>query len=288
MPTRVEDGERFVKTVSLPPSPPGDLAAHVGDWLAIEEQAYAEVEREFDHGKVRAPDHWDINTIDAYMREKFGVGFGVWTTKPNGGKAIAFQTERDFVNLNVLTAHFHDIIANMDHYLKWRKSRLGLLRRYANDRIKTITEFDIMDDQINKHAEATMPNNENLAGIAKTVVAEAKRRPDQIHELVGKVSEAREALFAAMADIGTTFHTFKESTDNIAKELHAFRSSVVTDLSKAKSEMEDVRKFFLSKDHVTEIDRLREFITLCEQLKALKDSGFLDAVADTILKLEGS
>jgi hypothetical protein len=49
--------------------------------------------------------------------------------------------------------------------------------------------------------------------------------------------------------------------------------------------LKDVRTFFLEGDYEKQIDRLREFIDLCERLKALKDSGTLDAIADTILKL---
>jgi hypothetical protein len=30
--------------------------------------------------------------------------------------------------------------------------------------------------------------------------------------------------------------------------------------------------------------RLREFVELCERLQKLKESGFLDAVADTMIK----
>jgi hypothetical protein len=49
--------------------------------------------------------------------------------------------------------------------------------------------------------------------------------------------------------------------------------------------LRDVRTFFLEADYAKQIDRLREFIDLCERLKALKDAGTLDAIADTILKL---
>jgi hypothetical protein len=50
--------------------------------------------------------------------------------------------------------------------------------------------------------------------------------------------------------------------------------------------LKEVRQFFLDQTYETEINRLHEFIDLCERLKALKESGFLDTVADTILKLQ--
>jgi hypothetical protein len=49
--------------------------------------------------------------------------------------------------------------------------------------------------------------------------------------------------------------------------------------------LKEVRQFFLEESYETEIRRLHEFIDLCERLQSLKESGFLDTVADTILKL---
>jgi hypothetical protein len=51
------------------------------------------------------------------------------------------------------------------------------------------------------------------------------------------------------------------------------------------SALKDVRQFFLEEAYETEVRRLHEFIDLCERLKALKEEGTLDAVADTILKM---
>lgn len=50
--------------------------------------------------------------------------------------------------------------------------------------------------------------------------------------------------------------------------------------------LKEVRMFFLDDCYETEIQRLHEFIDVCERLKALKESGFLDDIADTILKLD--
>jgi hypothetical protein len=49
--------------------------------------------------------------------------------------------------------------------------------------------------------------------------------------------------------------------------------------------LKDVRQFFLNENHETEVARLKEFVELCERLQKLKASGFLDTVADTMLKL---
>jgi hypothetical protein len=61
--------------------------------------------------------------------------------------------------------------------------------------------------------------------------------------------------------------------------------TTTTEVSAMMKPLEDLRKFFLGADHETEVARLREFVDLCERLEKLKESGFLDTVADTMLKL---
>lgn len=235
------------------------------------------------------PEHYTAEDLDGFMRRMMGCGFGEWQTKANGDRELHIKTGRDFLNMAVLKAHWMDELAAIKALIVHNKDTVRMLEFILEHKETTTPQKAIaMKDKIDSEYAEGLPVPEALMAIGDQVIAEAAKRPAQINSITEKVGQAREALFAAMADIGTTFHTFKEASDGIAKELHAFRSSVVTDLSKARSEMEDVRKFFLSKDHVVEIERLREFITLCEKLKALKDSGFLDAVADTILKLEGS
>ena len=61
--------------------------------------------------------------------------------------------------------------------------------------------------------------------------------------------------------------------------------TTTTEVAAMLKPLEDVRQFFLGKDHEAEVARLREFVDLCERLQKLKQSGFLDTVADTMLKL---
>jgi hypothetical protein len=73
----------------------------------------------------------------------------------------------------------------------------------------------------------------------------------------------------------------KASLAEIREERIAFGSEIRLLMSGLK----EVRQFFLEDSYETQINRLHEFVDLCERLKALKESGFLDAVSDTILKL---
>jgi len=74
----------------------------------------------------------------------------------------------------------------------------------------------------------------------------------------------------------------------IAEALKAARSKKFALRTETRAMMEafkDVRQFFLDDDYGEQIRRLDEFVSLCERLEKLKDSGFLDTVADTMLKL---
>lgn len=151
----------------------------------------------------------------------------------------------------------------------------------------THEQFSLMSEKIQQEAIPQVPTNEALKAISASVAQEAERRPDQLTELLNKTLAAKQALFEAMKDMGESVAAFKTQTDAYAKDMHAFRASVLLDVSGAKRELEDVRKFFLAKEHTQEVERLKEFIGLCERLRELKRDGTLDAVAETILKLEG-
>ena len=50
--------------------------------------------------------------------------------------------------------------------------------------------------------------------------------------------------------------------------------------------LRDVREFFLGREYDQQMARLTEFVELCERLEKLKESGFLDSVAETMLRLD--
>ena len=68
-------------------------------------------------------------------------------------------------------------------------------------------------------------------------------------------------------------------------DLRSKRYAMVKETTDSLSALRDVRQFFMDKDFEAERDRLEEFVTLCERLQVLQESGFLDVVSDTMLKL---
>jgi hypothetical protein len=77
-----------------------------------------------------------------------------------------------------------------------------------------------------------------------------------------------------MGFMRTTLATVREQKMALSTETRSLLNS-----------LREVREFFLEDKHELEIKRLLEFVELCERLHNLKKSGFLDAIAETILRL---
>lgn len=121
--------------------------------------------------------------------------------------------------------------------------------------------------------------------IANQMIETAPKRPDELEDLVERTQVARKSLLEAIRSVGEAIEMFTPKSNEYIRELRSFSTCGVLELKNLLRAFEDIRKFFLSEQHEPEIKRLSEFVSMCERLKALKDSGFLDSVADTILKL---
>lgn len=261
----------------------------LSDWLAAELASFHEAMGVVDSYRHECnPDKMSAQDLNKLLLHKRGRGWGKW--KDGKGESLqgAAFTTSDFIDQKTLLASYVDHISIHQWYIQFRKKRLKLFIRYAAEPDLTLQTLETMSENVKQEFSETIPKPVALTTQAKIMQKEAEVRPDQLTVLLTKTIEAKEALYAAMADLGETVHGFKKLTDDYSKELHAFKSSVIFDLGAAKREMADVRKFFLEKEHVTEIDRLKEFLDLCDRFKKLKDDGVLDVITDVILKLEGA
>lgn len=122
--------------------------------------------------------------------------------------------------------------------------------------------------------------------MASTVISETEKMVVNKEKLVDRLTDARKALEMASGTYKKTWFEWVDESKNILPELRTWRMAVDSELAMVLKHFGEVRQFFLSDKHDEEVKRLREFVGLMERLKALKDSGFLDRVADTMLKLE--
>lgn len=114
---------------------------------------------------------------------------------------------------------------------------------------------------------------------------EAPKLENTMSELLTQTEASVEALRTAVHGIGRELEELKPIKKAMIEELRSLRMTAAQEIAQAMKPLEDVRQFFIGKDHAAEVGRLREFVELCERLERLKKDGFLDAVADTIIKL---
>lgn len=115
--------------------------------------------------------------------------------------------------------------------------------------------------------------------------AEAARELRKVDQLRKQTQETTEALLDAVRDFNAVLDDVKSLTHKSTIELRASRMAILREVKDCLPELNDLRRFFIGSTHEEEIARLREFVDLCERLKRLKDDGFLDDVATTILRL---
>ena len=121
--------------------------------------------------------------------------------------------------------------------------------------------------------------------LMSAVTAKVGKTVSSSEELLERSRDAR----AALEDLANSFQKswldFMDQSGKRLQDMRMFRMAMDTETRQLMASVKDVRQFFLDKDYEKERDRLKEFVELCERLKALKESGFLDTVADTMLGL---
>jgi hypothetical protein len=104
-------------------------------------------------------------------------------------------------------------------------------------------------------------------------------------QLKTKAQEAVDAIDYLVTQIGGPWKEYEGFVTQALSRVREQRIALSGETRLLMGALREVRQFFLEESYEKEISRLHEFVDLCERLKALKESGFIDAVADTILKL---
>ena len=142
--------------------------------------------------------------------------------------------------------------------------------------------------QLTKHQGTSEPLI-NINEMAKIMAREAnilaKQTPEIMSDIIEKTKESKETLLEVVRGIGHSIENLKPMKKEMIEELRGLRMTSTTEVAAMLKPLEELRKFFLGDDHQREVERLKEFVDLCERLQKLKESGFLDSVADTMLKI---
>lgn len=77
----------------------------------------------------------------------------------------------------------------------------------------------------------------------------------------------------------------RETKKELVEITRSMRMTVKGETSETLKRLEEVRQFFLGSDYAEQKNRINEFVELCDKLRDLKESGFLDAISETLIKL---
>lgn len=145
----------------------------------------------------------------------------------------------------------------------------------------------------------TEPTNNPMLDGTREPVAEGAISVDIVHSsvkrftqsvtssetLVERAKEANAAIEFLSNNVKRSWCDFEDWVKEAIVKTRSYKIGLETESRQLTANLRDVREFFFDPNHAEQVKRLREFVDLCERLKALKESGFLDDVADTILKL---
>lgn len=154
---------------------------------------------------------------------------------------------------------------------------------------KTMAKQSITGESLQKPQKTpdqAPPMMYKMSDIAKLVTEDLiKRCPKEMTELARASYDARSVIEETVKGIGTVVDSFDELMKESNSRIRAERMTVVAEVAQIMKSLKEIRTFFLGPDYREEQRQLKEFIELCERLKVLKDSGFLDQVADTMIRL---
>jgi hypothetical protein len=112
-----------------------------------------------------------------------------------------------------------------------------------------------------------------------------EKYPPEKSKFARTVLDVNKVIEEEVGRVNGTLVELERITDAALTKQRSLRMNIVGECSTVVNAMKDVRQFFLGPDYEKEQKRLSEFVDLCERLKTLKDSGFLDTVADTMIRL---
>lgn len=106
-----------------------------------------------------------------------------------------------------------------------------------------------------------------------------------IRKLVDEAMDARAALDILCDYWKKEWMDFMEQSDQRLRELRMARMAFEVETKVLMASLKDIRQFFLDKNYEDEMKRMKDFVAVCYQMQELKKSGFVDTIADTLIKL---
>ena len=142
-----------------------------------------------------------------------------------------------------------------------------------------VSDSGVRITKVNGH---TMFNMEDMQDLIVRTIHEF---PRQTSPQVKAAEDARKIVAELVQGLGAEMEKFEASAKIHCEQIRGKRMAMVTEEAQMTNALKAIRQFFLGSDYKEEMARLTEFVDLCERLQRLKDSGFIDQIADTMLTL---
>lgn len=118
-------------------------------------------------------------------------------------------------------------------------------------------------------------------GLAMETIAMSLRSIGQ------EIMDARKSMDEVYKSMVKTHSILGAQMTLLVKDLRSKQAEMTIEVNSSISTMKEVRNFFSDKEHKVQMERLKEFIKVCQELKVLIDDGTLDAVVNAIPNLKG-
>lgn len=151
-----------------------------------------------------------------------------------------------------------------------------------NDRREILGNVDCTEAIVQHGGEEKFDMDKVVACFLRHI---EQKYPANVIELARATVEARAVLDEQTNTIGQAMNEFERVTKDALQTVRTHRMATVSECSSVVNALKDVRQFFLGPDYEREQKRLAEFVDLCERLQRLKASGFIDTIADTMIRL---
>jgi len=146
-----------------------------------------------------------------------------------------------------------------------------------------LTDNRLMDGKVTEKSHADLGTE-----VVRVATKAFEKGVNDAEELVVRAKAARDAIDAMADSTPKAWFDCLDALNSAIADARNKRFALDAEMRNMLSSLGDIRKFFLDDRHEEEVRRLNEFVCLCERLKSLKDEGFLDRIADTILSLSVS
>lgn len=122
--------------------------------------------------------------------------------------------------------------------------------------------------------------------IAAEVVNDANIAKGRVVDLEQRFLDASKFLDEATDNIKESWLQWMKESKEYLEEVRTWRMAVEREKNTGISACKDLTAFLGSDDIRVKVENLRALVEIAERLKALKDAGFLDALVDTLVKLD--